>query len=197
MGSCSWKQQGGKLLELLPVRTPSSSSASHAVFHEVPVRTVGRLTDNSVAITFDVPAQLHEQFQFTAGQHLTVATDLGPQGVRRNYSICSPATGGRIAVKHIPGGAFSTFALEQLRAGDTLELMTSTGRRDDARSAGAQELCGDRGRERDHPAPVERDVRAGTRAHLWASSRRAAAGRLVAVAVAFRSATFRRPYGTA
>ena len=34
----------------------------------------------------------------------------------------------RIAVKHIPGGAFSTFVAEQLKAGDVLEVMTPTGR---------------------------------------------------------------------
>src|SRR6202035_4656028 len=33
-----------------------------------------------------------------------------------------------IAVKHIPGGAFSTFALKALKPGDMLELMTPTGR---------------------------------------------------------------------
>lgn len=33
----------------------------------------------------------------------------------------------RIAVKHIPGGAFSTFVHEQLKAGDVLELLTPTG----------------------------------------------------------------------
>jgi ferredoxin-NADP reductase/fatty acid desaturase len=126
----TWRQLNRKLLKVLPARTPKSSSASHAVFHKVPVRTVVPLTSDSVAITFDVPLELREQFQFMAGQHLAVRTDLGGQGVRRNYSICSPATAGelRIAVKHIPGGAFSTFALEQLKAGDVLELMTPTGR---------------------------------------------------------------------
>ena len=34
----------------------------------------------------------------------------------------------RIAVKHLPGGAFSTFVAEQLEAGDVLEVMTPTGR---------------------------------------------------------------------
>jgi ring-1,2-phenylacetyl-CoA epoxidase subunit PaaE len=34
----------------------------------------------------------------------------------------------RIAVKHIPGGAFSTFVSEQLKAGEVLEVMTPTGR---------------------------------------------------------------------
>ena len=61
---------------------------------------------------------------------MTVKTDLGGEGVRRNYSICAPATRAmlRIAVKHLPGGAFSTFVAEQLKAGDVLEVMTPTGR---------------------------------------------------------------------
>ena len=60
---------------------------------------------------------------------MTVKTDLGGEGVRRNYSICAPATRAmlRIAVKHIPGGAFSTFVAEQLEAGNVLEVMTPTG----------------------------------------------------------------------
>jgi phenylacetate-CoA oxygenase/reductase PaaK subunit len=126
----TWKQLNGKLRKLLPVRMPRPSPAGHAVFHKVPVQTVSPLTDDSVAITFDVPERLREQFRFAAGQHLTVRTNLGGEGVRRNYSICSPATDSklRIAVKHIPGGAFSTFALQQLKAGDVLELMAPTGR---------------------------------------------------------------------
>jgi phenylacetate-CoA oxygenase/reductase PaaK subunit len=125
-----WKRLNSKLYKLLPVRTPKGSAAPHAVFHEVPVADVRRLTDDSVLITFDVPEALRDEFRFEAGQHLTVRTDLGGEGVRRNYSICSPATAGelRIAVKHIPGGAFSTFALQQLKPGDTLELLTPTGR---------------------------------------------------------------------
>ena len=94
------------------------------------MRSVDPLTADSVRITFDVPEGLRDEFRFDAGQHLTVRTDLGGKGIRRNYSICSPATGGElaIAVKHIPGGAFSTFALKALKPGDTLELMTPTGR---------------------------------------------------------------------
>jgi ferredoxin-NADP reductase/DMSO/TMAO reductase YedYZ heme-binding membrane subunit len=106
------------------------SAASPAVLHKVPVSNVRRLTEDSVCIGFDVPDELREEFRFRAGQHITVRSDLGGPGVRRNYSICSPATENelRIAVKRIPGGAFSTFALEQLRPGDVLELMTPTGR---------------------------------------------------------------------
>lgn len=124
-----WKKLNGTLARLLPVRMPKRSSARAAVFHPIPVATVDRLTDDSVLIRFDVPDDLREEFSFEPGQHLTVRTDLGGEGVRRNYSICSSATSDTlaIAVKHIPGGAFSTFAMTQLRAGDTLELMTPTG----------------------------------------------------------------------
>jgi ferredoxin-NADP reductase/fatty acid desaturase len=124
-----WKQLNGKLARLLPVRMPKRSSAHAAVFHPVPVASVDRLTEDSVLIRFDVPDDVRDQFSFEPGQHVTVRTDLGGEGVRRNYSICSSATSDTlaIAVKHIPGGAFSTFAMEQLRAGDALDLMTPTG----------------------------------------------------------------------
>ena len=124
-----WKRINGKLARLVPVRMPTRSSAHAAVFHPIRVAGAERLTDDSVLIRFDVPDDLREEFSFEAGQHITVRTDLGGEGVRRNYSICSSATSDTlaIAVKHIPGGAFSTFAMERLRAGDTLELMTPTG----------------------------------------------------------------------
>jgi len=124
-----WKRLNGKLARLLPVRMPKRSSARAAVFHSVPVGSIEKLTEDSVLIQFAVPDELRDQFSFEPGQHLTVRTDLGGEGVRRNYSICSPATSDdlAIAVKHIPGGAFSTFAMEQLLAGDTLELMTPSG----------------------------------------------------------------------
>jgi ferredoxin-NADP reductase/fatty acid desaturase len=124
-----WKKLNGKLARLLPVRMPKRSSAHAAVFHPVAVAGVDRLTDDSVLVRFDVPDDLRDQFSFEPGQHITVRTDLGGEGVRRNYSICSSATSDElaIAVKHIPGGAFSSFAMEQLRPGQTLELMTPTG----------------------------------------------------------------------
>jgi fatty acid desaturase len=69
-----WKELNRKLLRVLPVRMPKGSSAPHAVFHRVPVAAVDRLTADSVLITFDVPAELRDEFRFKAGQHLTVLT---------------------------------------------------------------------------------------------------------------------------
>src|SRR5690349_12770774 len=103
---------------------------SHAVFHPLAVKAIDQLTDDSVAITFDVPEALREDYAFTHGQHLTIRTELAGDDVRRNYSICSPAGSGvlRVAVKRLPGGAFSEHALDKLSPGDVLDVMTPTGR---------------------------------------------------------------------
>jgi ring-1,2-phenylacetyl-CoA epoxidase subunit PaaE len=104
--------------------------SQRATFHPLPVAAIERLTDDSVAVTFDVPAELADQYRFTPGQHLTLRCQLAGDDVRRNYSICAPATTGplRVAVKRLPDGVFSTFALERLRPGDTIEVMTPSGR---------------------------------------------------------------------
>jgi ring-1,2-phenylacetyl-CoA epoxidase subunit PaaE len=103
---------------------------THAIFHTLAVSAVERLTEDSVLVTFEVPPELRDEYAFTQGQHVTIRCDLGGKGVRRNYSICSPATSGqlRIAVKCLPDGAFSWYAAQQLRPGDRLEVMTPTGR---------------------------------------------------------------------
>ncbi|GAA3760562.1 phenylacetate-CoA oxygenase/reductase subunit PaaK [Plantactinospora mayteni] len=104
------------------------------VFHPLPVRAVDRLTEDAVAVTFEVPAELRDTFAFRAGQHLTVRRVLADGAeVRRSYSICSTpaeldATGQlRIGVREVPGGAFSSFAVSTLRAGDTVQVLPPLG----------------------------------------------------------------------
>jgi len=105
-------------------------STSHAVFHPLRVAEIEPVTEDAVAITFEVPEELQEDYAFTQGQHLTLRTELAGDDVRRNYSICSPVSSGllRIAVKRLPGGAFSEHALEVLKPGDVIDVMTPTGR---------------------------------------------------------------------
>jgi ring-1,2-phenylacetyl-CoA epoxidase subunit PaaE len=101
----------------------------HSVFHPLRVTRIDRLTDDAVAITFDVPPELREEFRFQAGQHVSIRSPVTGDEVRRNYSICAPATTGplRIGVKRIPDGVFSSYAAERLRPGDVLDIMTPTG----------------------------------------------------------------------
>ncbi|HEU4946932.1 MAG TPA: 1,2-phenylacetyl-CoA epoxidase subunit PaaE [Kribbella sp.] len=99
-----------------------------ATFHPLEVAAIEPITDDSVAITFAVPPELAAEYEFAAGQHLTVRRD-GDE-VRRSYSICSPAGSGvlRIGVKRIPGGEFSAYAATRLKVGETVDVMTPLGR---------------------------------------------------------------------
>ena len=98
-------------------------------FHSLPVAKVEKETRDAVAITFAVPDALREAFRHEPGQHLTLKADIGGNDVRRSYSICSAKDDGvlRIAVKRAPGGVFSNWANESLKAGDSLEVMPPMG----------------------------------------------------------------------
>ena len=60
-------------------------------FHELEVSGVRRLTDDSVAISFAVPAELASFYKFVPGQYLTLRADVNGKDIRRSYSICSGA----------------------------------------------------------------------------------------------------------
>jgi ring-1,2-phenylacetyl-CoA epoxidase subunit PaaE len=114
-----------------PAGAPAPAApARHATFHRLPVAAVDRLTDDAVAVTFAVPAELRADYAFQPGQHVSIRSASAGDDVRRNYSICEPVTSGRlrIAVKRLPGGAFSGYVLDRLRVGDEIEVMTPAGR---------------------------------------------------------------------
>ncbi|MGW0757021.1 2Fe-2S iron-sulfur cluster-binding protein [Streptomyces sp. NPDC002814] len=105
-----------------------------ARFHTLPVAAVDRLTDDSVALTLTVPAELREEYRHAPGQHLALRRRADGTEIRRTYSICSPAPGPegprtlRVGVRLVEGGAFSTYALKEINVGDELEVMTPAGR---------------------------------------------------------------------
>jgi ring-1,2-phenylacetyl-CoA epoxidase subunit PaaE len=108
----------------------AASPADDLGFCRLRVASVERLTRDSVAVTFHVPASLAEQFRFRPGQHLTLRRVVGEADLRRTYSVCSSAAGGplRVAVKRLEGGAFSSWLLDHLQPGDELEVLPPAGR---------------------------------------------------------------------
>ncbi len=104
--------------------------ATRARFHPLPVAAIDPLTDDSVALTFDVPDELAEAYAHRAGQHVAIVAPDVDDGVRRSYSICTPEGSGvlRVGVKVLPGGTFSTYAREKLQPGDVLEVLSPVGR---------------------------------------------------------------------
>jgi ring-1,2-phenylacetyl-CoA epoxidase subunit PaaE len=98
-------------------------------FYALPVASINRETATCVSIGFQIPEDLKSTFTFTPGQYLTIKTTINGEEVRRSYSICSAPQESqiRVAVKQVEQGKFSTYALQELKVGDVLELMPPMG----------------------------------------------------------------------
>ncbi|HEY0355693.1 MAG TPA: FAD-binding oxidoreductase, partial [Flavisolibacter sp.] len=99
-------------------------------FHPLRVKKIEKETEDCVSIVFDVPSELQDLFRFKQGQSLTVRKQLNGEEARRTYSICSAPSDNilRVAVKKVDGGIFSTWANDQLKAGDVIDVMPPVGK---------------------------------------------------------------------
>jgi ring-1,2-phenylacetyl-CoA epoxidase subunit PaaE len=99
-----------------------------STFAPLRVARVEALTDDSVAVTFDVPDELREAYAFRPGQSLTVRRIVDGNDERRSYSICAPAgTRPRIGVREVAGGAISGWLVRAVKPGDTVEVLPPAG----------------------------------------------------------------------
>lgn len=98
-------------------------------FHTLKISHLIKETDDTVVIGFDVPNDLTAQYDFKSGQYLTLRATIDGQDTRRSYSLCSSPFEGKfeVAVKQVTDGLFSTFANNELKIGDELQVMTPTG----------------------------------------------------------------------
>jgi ring-1,2-phenylacetyl-CoA epoxidase subunit PaaE len=98
-------------------------------FYSLRVAEIVPETDEANSIRFVVPPELKETFRFKAGQHLSVRAEIGGEEVRRNYSLCVAPTEDqlKVTVKRIAGGVFSNWVGDNLKVGDTLDVMTPHG----------------------------------------------------------------------
>lgn len=98
------------------------------VFRALEVAHVERLTDDAVAVTFDVPEDLAEDYRFKPGQALTLRRVDGERDERRSYSICAPmGAPPRVAVREVPGGFFSPYLVHHVKPGDKIEVLPPSG----------------------------------------------------------------------
>ncbi|NUP75754.1 MAG: phenylacetate-CoA oxygenase/reductase subunit PaaK [Sinomonas sp.] len=127
--------------------TPSAggSTRRRASFHTLEVSEVRRLTNDAIEVTFAVPPALADEYDYIPGQYVALRAHLpegaaeGAEGgpvkeIRRSYSICAVprrfddgSSEIRVAIKKDLGGLFSTWANEQLAAGDSLDVMSPAG----------------------------------------------------------------------
>lgn len=99
-------------------------------FHPLEVADVHPEGSDALCISFEVPESLRDAYRFLPGQHVGVRAQIGGQEVRRTYSICSAADDShlRIGVRLHDNGSMSQYLANQLRAGDSIDVLTPTGR---------------------------------------------------------------------
>ncbi|HSK57548.1 MAG TPA: 1,2-phenylacetyl-CoA epoxidase subunit PaaE [Actinomycetospora sp.] len=117
----------------------AAATVRGAGFHTLRVGHVERLTDDAVAVTFDVPDDLAEVYRFRAGQYLTLRLHTAAGEERRSYSICAPeGAAPRIGVRRVDTGLFSEWLVDRLAVGDELEVGPPEGRFTPSTAAGSR-----------------------------------------------------------
>ncbi len=97
-------------------------------FHELEVTDIRKTIREAVVVTLR-PVN-GADFSFTQGQYLTFRRDFDGQEIRRCYSICAGLDDGviQVGIKRVDGGAFSTWANEDLAPGERIEAMPPAGK---------------------------------------------------------------------
>jgi len=100
-------------------------------FHPLKISKYSKETNDSVNIGFEIPADLKHQFLFKQGQYLNVRFLFGEGDFRRSYSIINAPTDGNseleILVKHLEDGKVSTHLNQNIKLGDTIDVMPPQG----------------------------------------------------------------------
>lgn len=99
-------------------------------FHPLKIKNIKKETADCVSISFDIPETLVPLFEFKEGQNITLKSKIGGEEIRRSYSVCTAPYEKelRVAVKKVTGGLFSAFANDELKPGDTLDVLPPTGK---------------------------------------------------------------------
>lgn len=86
---------------------------------------------DAVSVAFDLPMELYDQFDYKAGQYLTLQFTLNGEQVRRSYSLCSSPVKEeplRIGVKRVKGGLVSNHINDNIKVGHEIEVLPPDGR---------------------------------------------------------------------
>lgn len=99
-------------------------------FYPLKIKEIIRETSQAVSLSFDIPENLKEEFDFSAGQYITIKTEANGEELRRAYSLCSAPNSDefKVTVKEVEGGRFSVIANNKLVAGDVLDVHPPEGK---------------------------------------------------------------------
>jgi ring-1,2-phenylacetyl-CoA epoxidase subunit PaaE len=99
-------------------------------FHPLKVSELRPEGGDALSIAFELPEDLREAYRFVPGQHIGIRAKVDGEELRRTYSICNAADDRhlRIGVRLHDHGRMSQYLAKRVRVGETLEIMTPTGR---------------------------------------------------------------------
>ncbi len=99
-------------------------------FYSLVVKDKIQETSDTVSLQFQIPENLKEDFQFLAGQYLTLKFNIDGVEARRAYSMSSSPLEKDITVtiKRVEGGLVSNYIHDKVSIGDTIEVMQPQGK---------------------------------------------------------------------
>lgn len=106
---------------------------NHILFsqHELTVKSVKKLTADSVVISFEIQPEDARAFRYRQGQYLSVEIEVDGEILRREYSICSSPYAKEdlsVAVRKTATGAASVYMCEAIRPGDVIRSYPPNGK---------------------------------------------------------------------
>src|SRR3954453_4774456 len=99
-------------------------------YHSLPVAAVVDETADTRSFVLDVPPELGATFTYAAGQFCTFRATIDAESVVRCYSMSSSPDVGEpltVTVKRVDAGRMSNWMVDEVAAGDALEVMRPTG----------------------------------------------------------------------
>jgi ring-1,2-phenylacetyl-CoA epoxidase subunit PaaE len=98
-------------------------------FRPLTILDIRNETADCISVSFHIPDEWKEEFQFKSGQNITLRSTIGSQEIRRSYSICSSPHDNelRVAIKKVDEGLFSSHAHRYFKVSQTLDVLSPTG----------------------------------------------------------------------
>lgn len=102
-----------------------------AKFHTLTVKEAIQETSDAKSLSFDIPEELKDTFQYKHGQYLTLRFEIDGKDVRRAYSLCSsPITDGapKVLSKRVKGGLVSNYINDHVKTGSQVMVFPPMGK---------------------------------------------------------------------
>jgi ring-1,2-phenylacetyl-CoA epoxidase subunit PaaE len=99
-------------------------------FHNLKVKAVKQETKDAISLTFDIPSEKSDIFNYKQGQYITLRFYLNEKEERRAYSMSSSPLDNRltVTVKRIENGLVSNWINDRVKVGSEVEVMSPQGR---------------------------------------------------------------------